>query len=235
MMNEIIQDLINTGEVVSFTNNVIVETKKEEEHNKIVKEMIKRLVKNDLKSYTQASKINVEDVICIKDTFPTTSPKKITEINNIINKSSLVKSKIKMTMKKPLRKQVIVFISKINANIIRSSANFHINFINRHLKKTNLNTLANFIYMEKFGIIVITNQVTSVQDIGIIKKVLKEFENINQDLIKSSHLLQSKLYLKILDLPYYLENTNNSITSELVKEVIKKFHIFNNITPTSKL
>ena len=89
--------------------------------------------------------------------------------------------------------------------------------------------------MEKFGIIVITNQVTSVQDIGIIKKVLKEFENINQDLIKSSHLLQSKLYLKILDLSYYLENTNNSITSELVKRMIKKFHIFNDITPISKL
>ena len=89
--------------------------------------------------------------------------------------------------------------------------------------------------MKKFGIIVITNQVTSVQDIGIIKKVLKEFENINQDLIKSSHLLQSKLYLKILDLSYYLESTNNSITSELVKGIIKKFHIFNDITPTSKL
>ena len=89
--------------------------------------------------------------------------------------------------------------------------------------------------MKKFGIIVITNQVTSVQDIGIIKKVLKEFENINQDLIKSSHLLQSKLYLKILDLSYYLESTNNSITSELVKGMIKKFHIFNDITPISKL
>ena len=89
--------------------------------------------------------------------------------------------------------------------------------------------------MKKFGIIVITNQVTSVQDIGIIKKVLKEFENINQDLIKSSHLLQSKLYLKILDLSYYLESTNNSITSELVKGIIKKFHIFNDITPISKL
>jgi len=112
-MNEIIQDLINTGEVVSFINNVIVETKKEKGHNKVVKETIKRLVKNDLKLYAQALKINVEDVICIKDTFPTTSPKKITEINNIINKSSLVKLKIKMTRKKPLRKQVIVFKTQV--------------------------------------------------------------------------------------------------------------------------
>ena len=56
MMNKIIHDLINTGEVVSFINNVIVETKKEEGHNKVVKEIIKRLVKNDLNSYAQASK-----------------------------------------------------------------------------------------------------------------------------------------------------------------------------------
>ena len=68
-MNKIIHDLISTREVVIFINNVIVETKKEEEHNKVVKEMIKRLVKNDLNSYAQASKINVEDIICIKDTF----------------------------------------------------------------------------------------------------------------------------------------------------------------------
>ena len=55
-MNKIIHDLINTGEVVSFINNVIVETKKEEGHNKVVKEIIKILVKNDLNSYAQASK-----------------------------------------------------------------------------------------------------------------------------------------------------------------------------------
>jgi len=45
MMNKILQNLINTGEVVSFINNVIVETKKEEGHDEVVKEIIKRLVK----------------------------------------------------------------------------------------------------------------------------------------------------------------------------------------------
>ena len=44
-MNKILQNLINTGEVVSFINNVIVETKKEEGHDEVVKEIIKRLVK----------------------------------------------------------------------------------------------------------------------------------------------------------------------------------------------
>ena len=52
IMNEILQNLINTREVGSFINNFInnfiVKTKKEIGHDKIMKEVIKRLVKNDL-------------------------------------------------------------------------------------------------------------------------------------------------------------------------------------------
>ena len=33
MMNEILQDLINTGEVASFINNIIVGTEEEKGHN----------------------------------------------------------------------------------------------------------------------------------------------------------------------------------------------------------
>ncbi len=42
-MNDILQDLINTGKMVSFINDVIVELEKEKEHNKIVEEIVKRL------------------------------------------------------------------------------------------------------------------------------------------------------------------------------------------------
>ena len=38
-MNEILQDLINTEEVVSFTEDMIVRIKEEAEHNKVVKEV----------------------------------------------------------------------------------------------------------------------------------------------------------------------------------------------------
>ena len=48
MMNEILCDLINTGEVASFIDNIIVETEKEEGHNEIVEEVVKRLAENDL-------------------------------------------------------------------------------------------------------------------------------------------------------------------------------------------
>jgi len=40
--------LINIREVTSFIDNVIVETKEEEEYNEVVKKVVKRLVENDL-------------------------------------------------------------------------------------------------------------------------------------------------------------------------------------------
>jgi len=47
-MNKILRNLINTGEVASFINNMIIEAKKEKEYNKIEEEVVKRLEKNDL-------------------------------------------------------------------------------------------------------------------------------------------------------------------------------------------
>jgi len=48
MINEILWDLINTGKVVSFIDNVIIGMETEEGHDELVKEVMKRLAKNDL-------------------------------------------------------------------------------------------------------------------------------------------------------------------------------------------
>ena len=48
MMNELLRDLINTGKVAVFINNVIVGMETEEGHDKLVTEIIKRLEENDL-------------------------------------------------------------------------------------------------------------------------------------------------------------------------------------------
>ena len=47
-MNELLRDLINTGNVAAFIDNVIVGTEMEEGHDEIVAEIIKRLEENDL-------------------------------------------------------------------------------------------------------------------------------------------------------------------------------------------
>ena len=48
MMNKILCNLINTGKVESFIDDVIVGTEKEEGYNEIVEEIVKRLAENDL-------------------------------------------------------------------------------------------------------------------------------------------------------------------------------------------
>ena len=48
MMNKLLRDLINTGKVAAFIDNIIIGTEDEEGHNELVAEVVKRLEKNNL-------------------------------------------------------------------------------------------------------------------------------------------------------------------------------------------
>ena len=48
IMNKILWDLINTGEVASFIDDVIMGKKEEKGYNEVVEEVVKRLTENDL-------------------------------------------------------------------------------------------------------------------------------------------------------------------------------------------
>ena len=48
MMNEILWDLINTRKVVSFIDDIIIETDGEEEYDELVEEVVRMLAENDL-------------------------------------------------------------------------------------------------------------------------------------------------------------------------------------------
>ena len=121
-----------------------------------------------------------------------------------------------------------------NSNIIESNASFHINDINRHLKDANLNNLADFICIDKVGIIITTRFTASEQNIRTIVIAIKNSEKINKNFVKSPYLPQSKSYLKILGLLYFVKNMNEPITSQIVEEVLKKSHIFKDIKFSSK-
>jgi len=47
-MNELLRDLINTGKVAAFIDDIIIGTESKEGHDKLVAEVIKRLKENDL-------------------------------------------------------------------------------------------------------------------------------------------------------------------------------------------
>ena len=62
MMNELLRDLINTGKVAVFIDDVIVRTETEEGHDELVAEVIKRLEENDLYVKPEKCKWKVREV-----------------------------------------------------------------------------------------------------------------------------------------------------------------------------
>ena len=48
MINNLFRDLINQGDMATFINDILVATDTEEEHNKLVEKVLKRLEENDL-------------------------------------------------------------------------------------------------------------------------------------------------------------------------------------------
>jgi len=48
IINKIFWNLINTGKVTSFIDNIIVGTEEKEEHDEVIEEVVRRLVKNNL-------------------------------------------------------------------------------------------------------------------------------------------------------------------------------------------
>jgi len=59
---------------------------------------------------------------------------------------------------------------------------------------------------------------------------MKKLNNVNTSNVMSPRLPQLKLYLKILGIPYFVEDTNLLInlfiTSDIIERVIKTSHIF---------
>ena len=62
MMNELLRDLINTGKVAVFIDDVIVGMETEEGHDELVAEVIKRLEENDLYVKPEKYKWKVREV-----------------------------------------------------------------------------------------------------------------------------------------------------------------------------
>ena len=62
IINEILQHLISTREVVSFIDNIIVGTEEEEGHDEVVEKVVKRLAENSLYIKPEKYKWKVREV-----------------------------------------------------------------------------------------------------------------------------------------------------------------------------
>jgi len=107
--------------------------------------------------------------------------------------------------------------------------------INSVLKSIKLDVIAYYIQKEPIGITIVTNKIASLSNTQVIKNFVKNMKNINSRDIKLLRLPQSKFYLKIIGIPYLIENSNISILSNFVEMIIKSNHVFNNLSLISKL
>jgi len=192
---------------------------------------------NKSKLYAQVSKVggSTKEILKTKDTFPSFKADKIYNIQKIINSDGKPKPRINITTKSLLRKQVIIPMSNNNKTKFMEDSYTYISNLNRALKNIKSNIMVNFVYQEITDIVIITNKIVSDLKLQIIKRYIKNINSIEDKGVNVPQLPQSKSYLKIIGIPYLREDTNTSITSDMVEDIIKKNHIFNNIVLASRL
>jgi len=93
----------------------------------------------------------------------------------------------------------------------------HVTNINKALKNIKF---VDYIRNNYRGLTITINKVTSALDLNTIEKYIKSINSVDFDNIIMLKLLQSKSYLKILDIPYLIEDSNVSITSNVIERVI---------------
>ena len=121
------------------------------------------------------------------------------------------KPKLNMTAKDLLYKQIIIFMDSNNAKRVIAQSNVHVSNINKSLKDIKLEITIDFIRFDK------------------------NLNNVDSSNMMSLRLSQSKSYLKILDILYFVENTNLLLTSNIIEKFIKTTYIFNDVVLASYL
>ena len=226
------KNIINLVSIFSILPPILAKILKE------VNEISKFFKKNpgipQKKLYAQASSNNnvsniVRETLKIKKTFLNLQDHKIKQVQKIISGVTKPKPCISMTTKGPLKKQVIIPINIEHAKYFIRESSSHVTNINRALKNIKLNIMADFIQTDVKRVIISTNNIISPSDLQEIEKYIKSTLCAVADQINSPRLPQSKLYLKIISIPYLSEVSNFHLLSDKVEIILKANHIFNNI------
>ena len=184
-------------------------------------------------SYAQVSRMNIKNIMMIKNNFPNLSTKKIEEDHKVLNETKKNKPSLNMMTKRPSRKQIIFLMSSNNSEKFMVLSNKHVANINRALKDIKSDVMTDFIRADSRGLMITINKVASTSYLNTIENYIKNIDVVDSNNVMSPRLPQSKSYLKILDIPYLIEDTNILITADVVKRILQSTHIFNDIALVS--
>jgi len=150
--------------------------------------------------------LTIEDILQVKEAFPALLVNEVGKMLKIKNsREGSKKPRINMTTRKLSRKEVIIPMAKHIAELIVNSAHTHISNINKCLKISKSDIVADFIRITNNGIVITTNKPANDLNLSTIENYLKNIKNVNSDSIKSLRLPRSKLYMKIIGLSYKIE------------------------------
>jgi len=80
--------------------------------------------------------------------------------------------------------------------------------------------MTNLIRADNIRLTITTNKVIFILDLNTIENYIKNIDVINLNNVILPKISQSKSYLKILDISYFVENTNILITANIVKRML---------------
>ena len=192
---------------------------------------------NPGKSYAQATKpsVTMSNVLKIKEAFPFLNAKKVDQVNNIVNGQSKPRPCIKMTIKGPSRKHIIISMSAENVFSFMKNSSTNVANINRQLQNAKTDLLVDYIKSDSNGIIIVMNKVAQPLDLTIIDQFVKNSNNVNTLQVEESRLPKSKSYLKIIGIPFYPHvNSQDRLTLVDIEIILRQNHIFDNVTLASK-
>jgi len=122
-----------------------------------------------------------------------------------------------------------------NITSFTKSSSLHVANINRLLCNAKSDVLVDYICSDNTSIMVITNKVAQQSNMSIIDQDVKNSNDINSLQVEELCLPKSKLYLKIIGIPYYPHaNSQEKLTLNNIETIFKQNHIFDNISLMSK-
>jgi len=106
-MNDLFQDMINQKNMATFIDNIIVATNTEEGHDKLVKEVLKRLEENNLRNKIRKVQEGDERVVKAVEELKKTEMKTLRDEEWTIEKGVIMKEGQIYILERELREKVI--------------------------------------------------------------------------------------------------------------------------------
>jgi len=140
----------------------------------------------------------------------------------------------KMTTHRPTRRQVLIPLDTPIAEVVVANTATAVESYNRGLVEAHSKLRVESVRKAWDGISMSTNFVASVTELEVIKQWLKKVAGLAASTVVEPCLPQSKSFLKILDVPYWGNNSLLSIIQAQVESVIANTSIFEGVVLASR-